>query len=157
MQMNRLVSLNRTADRWVFHPTRQTLILTLFLNGILALPCAGQSAAQQFQQSMQNTWSQNARDSMSANPADYGSVYDAMRLRALNAERQKKLVADTDKLLKLAAELKAEMSSANSGSFTPDQLRKLGEIEKLAHSVKEKMRTTVWIGPVSSPYSAVYR
>ena len=60
-------------------------------------------------------------------------------MRALNVERQKQMVADTNKLLKLAKELNDEVAAANTGSFTPDQLRKIGEIEKLAHSVRERM------------------
>ncbi len=65
------------------------------------------------------------------------------RLRALNAERQKSMVSDTNKLLKLADELNAEISSTNSESLTRAQLHKLGEIEKLAHGVKDKMSTSV--------------
>jgi hypothetical protein len=65
------------------------------------------------------------------------------QLRALNAERQKELIADTNKLLKLAQDLNGEIGKANSVSLTPDQLRTIAEIEKLAHSVKEKMSTSV--------------
>jgi hypothetical protein len=65
------------------------------------------------------------------------------RLRALNAERQKSMISDANKLLKLAGELNAEVASANSESLTRAQLHKLGEIEKLAHGVKEKMSTSV--------------
>jgi hypothetical protein len=61
----------------------------------------------------------------------------------LNAERQKALVADTNKLLKLVRDLDAEIGAANPDSLTPDQLRRIAEIEKLAHSVKEKMSTSV--------------
>jgi Spy/CpxP family protein refolding chaperone len=70
------------------------------------------------------------------------------QLRALNADRQKSLVADTNKLLKLAAELNEEVSSAQSDSLTLEQLHNLAEIEKLAHSVKEKMSTSVRPTPV---------
>jgi len=66
-----------------------------------------------------------------------------MRLRAQNAERQKSMVSDANKLLKLADELNAEVSRANSESLTRAQLRKLGQIEKLAHGVKDKMSTSV--------------
>jgi hypothetical protein len=65
------------------------------------------------------------------------------RLRALNAARQKSMVSDSNKLLKLAGELNAEVSRANPESLTRAQLRKLGEIEKLARGVKEKMSTSV--------------
>src|SRR5579863_6680949 len=61
------------------------------------------------------------------------------RFRALNRQRQKNIVSDTNKLLKLAGELDMETKGAGIDSFTPEQLRKWAEIEKLAHSVKDKM------------------
>jgi hypothetical protein len=70
---------------------------------------------------------------------NYDSIMMERRLRALNIDRQKQMVADTNKLLKLARELNAEVASSNSDSFTPDQLRKIAEIEKLAHSIKGRM------------------
>ncbi|MGA9672063.1 MAG: hypothetical protein WBQ94_22820 [Terracidiphilus sp.] len=77
-------------------------------------------------------------------------VEPARRMRALNVMRQKALVSDTDKLLKLANELNAEIS-ANPESLTTDQMRKLAAIEKLARSVKEKMSTPVTSTPVYQP------
>lgn len=70
-------------------------------------------------------------------------VYQERRLNQLNAAQHKSMVADTDKLLKLVTELNAEISSTNPTTLTPQQLRKIAEIEKLAHSVKDKMRTSV--------------
>jgi ribosomal protein L11 len=61
----------------------------------------------------------------------------------LNADRQKTMVSDADKLLKLAAQLNAEISAANQGELTPAQLKKISEIEKLARKVREKMSTSV--------------
>ena len=48
-----------------------------------------------------------------------------------------------NKLLKLVTELNAELTSSNPDSLSANQLRKLAEIEKLAHSVKDKMSTSV--------------
>ena len=79
---------------------------------------------------------------------DNDPVEAARRLRALNEMRQKSMVSDTDKLLKLANELNTEIASANSETLTPDQLHKLAMIEKLARSVKEKMSTPVGGLPV---------
>jgi hypothetical protein len=72
-------------------------------------------------------------------------------LHALNADRQKSLVSDTNKLLRLVNELNAEIARANSDSLTPAQLNKLAEIEKLAHSVKDKMSTSVLAIPAFTP------
>jgi hypothetical protein len=67
----------------------------------------------------------------------------ARRIRALNNMRQKALVSDTNKLLKLASEFEAEIHIANSDSLTQEQLHKLATIEKLARSIKEKMSIPV--------------
>ena len=64
-------------------------------------------------------------------------------LRALNADRQKSLVSDTNKLLRLVNELNAEIARTNPVSLNPAQLHKVAEIEKLAHNVKDKMSTSV--------------
>lgn len=60
--------------------------------------------------------------------------------KARNDDRQKKLVADTEKLLALATELKADVDKTNKDTLSVDVVKKADEIEKLAHSVKEKMK-----------------
>ena len=59
-----------------------------------------------------------------------------------NAARQKQLAADSAELLKLANELKTEVDKTNKDTLSLTVIRKAGEIEKLAHNVKEKMRLT---------------
>jgi hypothetical protein len=66
----------------------------------------------------------------------------AKRLRALNIDRQKRMISDAAMLLKLATELNAEVMSDKPDSLIPAELHQVAEIEKLAHSVKEKMRYT---------------
>ncbi|MGD0735602.1 MAG: hypothetical protein ABR976_10665 [Terracidiphilus sp.] len=79
------------------------------------------------------------------------------RFKALNAERHKSMVADTNRLLKLAGELNAELADEPAESLNPDQLRKVAEIEKLAHSVKEKMGMSVKGLPVFVPSPARFQ
>jgi hypothetical protein len=67
----------------------------------------------------------------------------ARRYRLMNIERQKSLVADTVKLLKLANELNAVLAKEDASAPTQAELRKVADIEKLAHNVKEKMKITV--------------
>ena len=57
-----------------------------------------------------------------------------------NIDRQKKLVEDTTKLLALANELKVAVDKSNKDTLSLDVVRKADEIEKLAHSVKERMK-----------------
>ena len=57
-----------------------------------------------------------------------------------NQQRQADLKRDTDKLLKLATELKAYVDKTNENVMSVEVINKAAEIEKLAHSVKTKMR-----------------
>jgi hypothetical protein len=59
-----------------------------------------------------------------------------------NSERQKRLIEDTEKLLTLANELKTDVDKSSKDTLSLDVVRKADEIEKLAHSVKEKMKGT---------------
>lgn len=60
--------------------------------------------------------------------------------KARNTDRQKRLVADTEKLLSLATELKQDVDKTDKNTLSVDVIKKADEIEKLAHSVKERMK-----------------
>jgi hypothetical protein len=60
-----------------------------------------------------------------------------------NAERKKQIADDTARLLKLATDLKAEVDKTSKDTLSLTVIRKADEIERLAHSVKEKMKLTV--------------
>ena len=66
-------------------------------------------------------------------------IADEMAKKA-NLARQAALKNDTDKLLKLAEELKVSVDKSSANVLSLDVIRKAEEIEKLAHSVKDKMR-----------------
>jgi hypothetical protein len=55
-------------------------------------------------------------------------------------ERQVAMRRDTEKLLSLAAELKQNMDRTGPNILSMDVIKKAQEIEKLAKSVKEKMK-----------------
>ena len=57
-----------------------------------------------------------------------------------NTDRQRQLVSDTQKLLALATELKTDVDKSNKDMLSIEVIKKAEEIEKLAHSVKEKMK-----------------
>ena len=59
-----------------------------------------------------------------------------------NLARQAALKSDTDKLLKLAEELKTSVDKSSANVLSLDVLKKAEEIEKLAHSVRDKMKGT---------------
>jgi hypothetical protein len=57
-----------------------------------------------------------------------------------NQERQAALKRDTEKLLKLSTELKEYVDKTNENMLSLTVVKKAEEIEKLAHSVKDKMK-----------------
>jgi hypothetical protein len=57
-----------------------------------------------------------------------------------NEQRQAELKRDTERLLKLSTELKEYVDKSNEHILSVDVIKKADEIEKLAHSVKTKMR-----------------
>lgn len=57
-------------------------------------------------------------------------------------ERQAVLKSDADKLVKLAEDLKLSIEQSNENVLSLDTVKKAGEIEKLAHSLKNKMKGT---------------
>jgi len=57
-----------------------------------------------------------------------------------NVERQTALRTDADKLFKLATELKTYVEKSNEHVMSVDVIKKADEIEKLARSVKDKMK-----------------
>jgi hypothetical protein len=63
------------------------------------------------------------------------------RVRAMNKERQRKLKEDTDKLLELATELKQHVDRTNEHILSVEVVKKTDEIEKLAKSIRDKMKT----------------
>ena len=73
------------------------------------------------------------------------------RIQMLNADRQRALVSDAQKLLKLAKELNEEVAQSETGTMTGGQLHKVEEIGKLAKSVKEKMSYGVGGFPSATP------
>jgi hypothetical protein len=57
-----------------------------------------------------------------------------------NEDRQAQLKRDTENLFKLATELKQYVDKTNANTLSINVIKKADEIEKLAHSVKEKMK-----------------
>jgi hypothetical protein len=60
-----------------------------------------------------------------------------------NVERRKQISEDSAKLLKLATDLKADVDKTAKDTLSLNVIRKADEIERLAHSVKEKMKLTM--------------
>ncbi len=64
----------------------------------------------------------------------------AAQARAVANDRQKKIAADSAKLLELATELKTDVDKTTKDQMSMDVIRKADEIEKLAHDLKQRMK-----------------
>lgn len=65
---------------------------------------------------------------------------EQQKVRVPISDKQKKLAADTDKLLALAKELKQQVDKTNKDVLSVNVVKKAEEIEKLARSVKSQMK-----------------
>ncbi len=72
-------------------------------------------------------------------PAVPSRIQKDMEKKA-NEQRQAELKRDTERLLKLSTELKDYVDKSNENILSVDVIKKADEIEKLAHSVKTRMR-----------------
>jgi hypothetical protein len=88
---------------------------------------------------------QTASDAQAApNPAAQ-PVVDAAKPQpgqnaALADDRKKQITSDSSQLLTMAIALKAEVDKTNKDTLSLNVIRKADQIEKLAHSVKEKIK-----------------
>jgi hypothetical protein len=69
-----------------------------------------------------------------------GDDVQQKQAEAANAQRQIEIRRDTDKMFELTQELKDYLQNSNQGVMSVDAIKKAEQIEKLAHSVKSKMK-----------------
>jgi hypothetical protein len=60
--------------------------------------------------------------------------------KKFNLQRQQEIKKDTDKLLQLATELKQSVDKSSENTLSLDVIKKAEQIEKLAKTVKDKMK-----------------
>lgn len=120
-----------------------------FLSGSLALmlgvatPRAHTVAAQMTQSAPsqpQNHPLTPLDDSGSALDAATKEHMEEQRAKMQADDRQKHLQADTARLVELSNQLKDEVNKAGKYETSVTAIRKAEEIEKLAHSVRERMK-----------------
>lgn len=64
-------------------------------------------------------------------------------LDSANGDQKRQIAAESAQLLKLATELKTEVDKTDTGTLSIPVIRKAGEIEKLARSVKQREKPGV--------------
>jgi|GEM_PF-4443041 len=76
----------------------------------------------------------NERDKMQQQQANQD------RFEAANAERKKEVSADSERLLKMAADLKDELDKTDKDTLSMDTIHRIDAIEKLVRDMKNKMK-----------------
>ena len=109
-----------------------SLTLTLFLFVVLATL----SSAQQIHLPPSVSQSQ----SMGNMPTTTGDEIQKKQAMAANAQRQLEIRRDTEKMAELTEELKDYLQKSEQGVMSLDAIKKAEQIEKLAHSVRSKMK-----------------
>src|SRR5260370_38479777 len=118
-----------------------TLVASVLL---LALPWA--VAAQEQKDTTQPSSANAASAKQTATASDQKAGDKSAQKAATGAPmtpseaRQAQLVADTERLYQLTQELKAEVAKSNKDTLSIAVVKKAAEVEKLAKSLKERMR-----------------
>jgi cytoskeletal protein RodZ len=123
--------------------SKVNLLLAAFAVLLLA-PVVGFAQAQQQdpqQNNQSDTSSSQAAPKPDEKPNDSASQKSQATAPLSHEEaRQAQFVADSQKLYQLAQELKAEVAKSNKNMLSIAVTKKAEEIEKLAKSLKERMR-----------------
>jgi type IV secretory pathway VirB4 component len=108
------------------------------------IACPQTSVHAQFTQQPQPGVGQGIPDASGHRPGDDNDPVNREMLEKLekkrNEARQEEIVKDTNKLLALATELKADVDKTNKDTLSLDVIKKADEIEKLARTVKDRMK-----------------
>ena len=116
-------------------------LVALFLLAPWTIPVSAQ-APQEAQQSGQTDTSSPHPAPKPDEKADDSANQKPATNQPMSPEeaRQAQFVADSQKLYQLAQELKAEVAKSNKNTLSIAVTKKAEEIEKLAKSLKERMR-----------------
>jgi type VI protein secretion system component VasF len=134
--------------RWAVIPVSCVVacVVACVAVGTTAVSHTASAAAQQTQQPIQNP-PLGPHPVVPGGPPGSGNDDDPMArhmqeqlARSRNNQRQQQMVADAAKLLDLATQLKAEVDKSNKDTLSLSVVKKADEIEKLAKSVRDKMR-----------------
>lgn len=128
----------------------QRKLFSWCVGGLLVLGCAAETSSGQLQSQAPPTTQPPAapgQGRVSVGGEEDNETSPMMRRAAVKAEkqrneqRQKQIVYDTDKMLQLAHQLKDDMGkNDDKKTLSASAAKKAEEIEKLARSVKDKMK-----------------
>ena len=98
-------------------------------------PCDDQQQRQQ-----RSIYDSRPRDPEQSRFPDVPSDMQRKQAKEVNQERQATLKKDTDNLLQIATELKQQVDKTNENQLSLEVIRKTEEVEKLAKSIRDKMK-----------------
>jgi len=127
---------SRTALLNPFRNTIATLLL-LTLSPVWIFAQASQETQQNGQTGASSTRTERPPDGKASSNSAKTAADQAM---SPEDARQAQFIADTQKLYQLAQELKVEVDKSNKNTLSIAVTKKAEEIEKLARSLKERMR-----------------
>lgn len=102
----------------------------------LSLGLSGLASAQQIHLPPAVSQSQG----MGTPPVTNGDDAQKRQAIAANQQRQVEIRRDTEKMAELTQELRDYLAKSEQGTMSVDAIKKAEQIEKLAHSVKSKMK-----------------
>ena len=76
-------------------------------------------------------------------PRETDPALEQQRIQQMKIERHAEVISNTNKLLKLTAQLNAEIEQSHANSLDKKQLKSLSKIEKLARNIKQTMNTPI--------------
>ena len=110
---------------------------TLFLSLLVLTPVASSSAQSDNRIHLPPSVSQGP--GMGNVPVTSGDDVQKQQAKAANEQRQVEIRRDAEKMFELSEELKNYLLNGQ-GTVSVDAIKKAEQIEKLAHSVKSKMK-----------------
>ena len=111
-------------------------ISSLVLLACVVLAMASLATAQQIHLPPAVSQSQG----MGSPPVTGSDDIQKQQARAASQQRQLEIRRDTEKMAELTQELKDYLLKSDQGVMSVDAIKKAEQIEKLAHSVKSKMK-----------------
>jgi hypothetical protein len=139
--MLKLTLLKFRRQNWFGRMTLGLVVAGALLLGAEGLHVhAAEKSALQVQSTIPKGVPMSTPDDAAGAPSKMDPRLEGQRERIWKDDRRKRLVADTDKLLQLATELKVDVDKSSPNELSVTVIEKATEMEKLSHDVKERMR-----------------
>lgn len=122
----------------LFRSVSSGVLFLAILSGI----AAGQTGKDTAPQGGATSAADAQKTAVQSGKAAEGAAQKDVKATPMSAEEQQQaqLVADTNKLYQLAQELKVEVAKSNKDTLSVSVIKKAAEVEKLAKSLKDRMR-----------------